>query len=71
MSDDPALTPVTERELLLRIDGKIDAMRTDFKHIKREAVFSGAVAGAVAGGLSGAVVAVGVAYIKAQMTGGV
>jgi hypothetical protein len=63
--ESPCATCVTERDILLRIDGKVDKLDRNMTTIKRDVVRSGAIAGALAGG----VVSVAVAYIKAQFGG--
>jgi hypothetical protein len=64
-NSDPALAPVSERDILLRIDGKVDKLDRNMTTIKRDVVRSGAIAGALAGGIA----SVAVAYIKAQFGG--
>lgn len=54
---------LSERQLLLRIDDKLDLVQQDLVDVKRQAAVSGAISGGMAGGL----VAVGIAYIKAKM----
>ncbi|MDR1946449.1 MAG: hypothetical protein LBQ51_04700 [Desulfovibrio sp.] len=55
--------PLSDRELLQRIDGKMDKVSAELKSIQRGAT----VSGAVAGGLSGGIVSLTVAYIKSLM----
>jgi|GEM_PF-2338767 len=56
-----------ERELLQRIDAKMDLMALRMDGLERRAATAGAVAGGVSGGLAGGVVAVGILYIKAKL----
>jgi len=67
VTDNEKTKGLSERQLLLRIDGKLDQVSRDVGEIKRQAVGAGGVAGGVAGGLAGGVVAVAVGYIKAKL----
>lgn len=58
---------LSERQLLLRIDRKLDRVTSDLGEVKRQAAVAGGVAGGIAGGVAGGVVAVAIGYIKAKM----
>ncbi len=61
------LIPSSERDLLLRMDAKIDTVISGLEHAQRRAAIAGVVAGGISGSVAGGMMTLGIAYIKAKL----
>ena len=57
----------SERDLLVRIDSKMDRLVVDIDNLRDEARRAGALAGTISGGLAGGIVAISIALLRARM----
>ena len=61
------LNALSEREILLRMDAKIDTVIDGLEQTQRRAAIAGVVAGGISGSVTGGVMTLGIAYLKAKL----